>query len=61
MPVGFPMGKVQNDKGAIKMHCLYDHAGALPTFLTVTDGKKHDVRGGQRQYISPVAGQHRFD
>jgi IS4 transposase len=26
------------------MHCLYDHSGALPTFLTVTDGKRHDVR-----------------
>jgi hypothetical protein len=26
------------------MHCLYDHSGALPTFLTVTDAKHHDVR-----------------
>lgn len=26
------------------MHCLYDHSGALPSFLTITDGKKHDVR-----------------
>lgn len=26
------------------MHCLYDHSGALPSFLTVTDGKKHEVR-----------------
>ncbi len=26
------------------MHCLYDHSGALPSFLTVTDGKRHDVR-----------------
>jgi len=26
------------------MHCLYDHSGALPSFLVVTDGKKHDVR-----------------
>lgn len=26
------------------MHCLYDHSGAMPSFLTVTDGKKHDVR-----------------
>ncbi|MEK7776093.1 MAG: IS4 family transposase [Planctomycetota bacterium] len=40
----FPWAKFRTTKGAIKMHCLYDHAGALPTFLTVTDGKKHDVR-----------------
>ena len=26
------------------MHCLYEHAGALPSFLVVTDGKTSDVR-----------------
>lgn len=40
----FPWAKFRTTKGAIKMHCLYDHSGALPTFLTVTDGKKHEVR-----------------
>lgn len=40
----FPWAKFRTVKGAIKMHCLYDHSGALPTFITVTDGKKHDVR-----------------
>jgi hypothetical protein len=40
----YPWAKFRTTKGAIKMHCLYDHSGALPTFLTVTDGKKHDVR-----------------
>ena len=40
----FPWAKFRKAKGAIKMHCLYDHSGALPSFLVVTDGKKHDVR-----------------
>ncbi len=40
----FPWAKFRKTKGAIKMHCLYDHSGAMPCFLTVTDGKKHDVR-----------------
>ena len=40
----FPWAKYRRAKGAIKMHCLYDHSGALPSFLTVTDGKKPDVR-----------------
>ena len=40
----FPWAKFRRAKGAIKLHCLYDHSGALPTFLTVTDGKRHDVR-----------------
>jgi hypothetical protein len=39
----FPWAKFRKTKGAIKLHCLYDHSGALPTFLTVTDGKRHDV------------------
>lgn len=39
----FPWAKFRKTKGAIKMHCLYDHSGALPTFVTVTDGKRHDV------------------
>lgn len=40
----FPWAKFRTTKGAIKMHCLYDHSGALPAFLTVTDGKRHDVK-----------------
>jgi hypothetical protein len=40
----FPWAKFRKRKGAIKMHCLYDHSGALPSFLVITDGKKHDVR-----------------
>ena len=40
----FPWAKFRTTKGAIKLHCLYDHSGALPTFLTITDGKRHDVR-----------------
>jgi hypothetical protein len=39
----FPWAKFRKTKGAIKMHCLYDHSGALPSFITITDGKKHDV------------------
>jgi len=40
----FPWAKFRKTKGAIKLHCLYDHSGALPSFMVVTDGKKHDAR-----------------
>ncbi len=40
----FPWAKFRKTKGAIKMHCLYDHSGAFPSFITVTDGKKHEVK-----------------
>ena len=28
----------------MKIHTLLDHNGCLPSFLTVTDGRCHDVR-----------------
>jgi hypothetical protein len=40
----FPWAKFRTTKGAVKMHCLYDHSGALPSFMTITDGKRHDIR-----------------
>jgi hypothetical protein len=40
----FPWAKFRTTKGAIKLHCLYDHAGALPSFMVITDGKKHEAR-----------------
>ncbi len=40
----FPWASFRQRKGAIKMHCLYDHSGALPAFLVVTDGKQHEIK-----------------
>ena len=40
----FPWAKFRKKKGAIKLHCLYDHSGSIPTFLVVTDGKQHEIK-----------------
>ena len=40
----FPWAKFRRIKGAIKLHYQYDHAGSLPLFLVVTDGKCHEAR-----------------
>jgi hypothetical protein len=40
----FPWASFRKRKGAIKLHYLYDHSGSLPTFMTMTDGKTHDIR-----------------
>ena len=40
----FPWAKFRKTKGAIKLHYQYDHSGALPSFLVVTDGKHHEAR-----------------
>ena len=40
----FPWATFRKRKGAIKLHYLYDHSGSLPTFMTMSDGKTHDIR-----------------
>ena len=40
----FPWARFRKRKGAIKLHYLYDHSGSLPAFMTMTDGKVHDIR-----------------
>lgn len=43
----FPWAKFRTTKGAIKLHVGLDHSGYLPTLMTVTDGKVHDVTVGR--------------
>ena len=39
----FPWAKFRKTKAAVKMHTLLDLHGAIPTFISITDGKVHDV------------------
>ena len=39
----FPWAKFRTTKGAVKLHVGLDHDGMLPSFLTITDGKTHDI------------------
>ena len=39
----FPWAKFRSTKGAIKLHVGLNHEGYLPEFITVTDGKTHDI------------------
>lgn len=43
----FPWAKFRTTKGAVKLHVGLDHSGYLPTFMTVTDGKTHDLTAGR--------------
>ena len=43
----FPWSHAQQSKGAIKLHVGLDHGGLLPDFLTITDGKTHDITVGR--------------
>jgi len=43
----FPWADFRTTKGAIKLHVGLNHAGYLPEFVTVTEGKNHDVTVGR--------------
>jgi len=40
----FDWAKFRRTKGAVKLHCLLDHDGYLPTGVAIPEGKRHDVR-----------------
>ncbi len=43
----FPWADFRATKGAIKLHVGLNHNGYLPEFVTITEGKKHDVTEGR--------------
>ncbi len=43
----FPWADFRSTKGAIKLHVGLNHKGYLPEFVTVTEGKNHDVTVGR--------------
>jgi Transposase DDE domain/Domain of unknown function (DUF4372) len=49
----FDWAKFQRTKGAIKLHCLLDHDGYLPSVVVITDGKRHDVRVARTLRFDP--------
>jgi len=49
----FPWAKFRRTKGAIKLHLLLDHEGYLPTYVYISNGKKHDVTVARKVPLSP--------
>lgn len=43
----FPWADFRTTKGAVKLHVGLNHAGYLPEFVTITEGKDHDVTVGR--------------
>jgi Domain of unknown function (DUF4372)/Transposase DDE domain len=50
----FPWARFRTGKAAVKMHTLLDLHGNIPTFISITDGKVHDVN--VLDEIQPEAG-----
>ncbi len=43
----FPWANFRTTKGAVKLHVGLNHDGYLPEFVTITEGKDHDVTVGR--------------
>jgi putative transposase len=43
----FPWADFRTTKGAVKLHVGLNHEGYLPEFVTITEGKDHDVTVGR--------------
>ena len=43
----FPWASFRSTKGAIKLHVGLNHAGYLPEFVTITEGKTSDIEMGR--------------
>jgi hypothetical protein len=39
----FPWARFRTTKGAVKLHVGLDHDGMLPTFMSITEGKTHEI------------------
>lgn len=39
----FPWAKFRHSKGAVKLHCLFNHSGHVPDFAVITEGNIPDV------------------
>jgi len=51
----FPWASFRKNKGAIKLHFGLDADGYLPTFMNMTDGKKHEVDWAKTLTLHPGA------
>ncbi|GAF85318.1 unnamed protein product, partial [marine sediment metagenome] len=49
----FPWATFRKTKGAIKLHALLDHGGHVPSFVSVTTGKAHDIQEARKLTLEP--------
>jgi hypothetical protein len=49
----FPWAKFRRTKGAIKLHALLDHDGHIPSFIRVSTGSTHDIKGARQLALEP--------
>jgi len=49
----FPWAKFRRAKGGVKVHVLLDHDQYMPTFLTITPAREHDIKTARLLKLNP--------
>jgi hypothetical protein len=49
----FPWAKFRRAKGGVKVHVMLDHDSYMPTFVTITEAKQHDIRFARALRLNP--------
>jgi hypothetical protein len=49
----FPWAKFRKTKSAVKLHTMIDLRGSIPVFISITDGKIHDVNALDQLVVEP--------
>lgn len=44
----FPWAKFRRAKGGVKVHVMLDHADYMPSFVLITEAKRHDVTAARK-------------
>jgi len=48
----FPWAKFRKRDGALKLHAWLDHDGGIPAFMSLTDGKVHEVTEARKRRLA---------
>lgn len=49
----FPWAQFRQKKGAVKLHVVLDHEDLMPHFITITEGKRHEIPVMKRTMTFP--------
>lgn len=49
----FPWAKYRRAKGGVKVHVLLDHDDYMPSFISITDAKRHDSNESKQLDLKP--------
>src|SRR5256712_5268193 len=49
----FDWAHFRRTKGAVKLHCLLDHDGYLPSLVVITEGQRQDLRAARTLRFAP--------